>query len=89
MAFYDVRQSYPRHAGIGDQDIDLAMLIRQPQRLKIAGIVSEKLAEGMRFELTVRLDTVRRFSKPLPSATRPPLRRGRHCTAFAPSFYAL
>jgi len=45
-----------------------------------------KLAEGMRFELTVRLDTVRRFSKPLPSATRPPLRRGRHCTAFAKRF---
>src|ERR1700729_1802548 len=36
-----------------------------------------RLAEGMRFELTVRFDTVRRFSKPLPSATRPPLRRER------------
>ena len=33
------------------------------------------LAEGMRFELTVRIDSVRRLSKPLPSATRPPLRR--------------
>ena len=31
----------------------------------------------MRFELTVRIDSVRRFSKPLPSATRPPLRRER------------
>src|ERR1700688_2687494 len=35
------------------------------------------MAEGMRFELTVRVDPVRRFSKPLPSATRPPLRRER------------
>jgi hypothetical protein len=35
----------------------------------------ELLAEGMRFELTVRLDAVQRFSKPPPSATRPPLRR--------------
>src|SRR3984885_1850050 len=33
-----------------------------------------ELAEGMRFELTVRLYTVQRFSKPPPSATRPPLR---------------
>ena len=30
----------------------------------------------MRFELTVRVDPVQRFSKPPPSATRPPLRRG-------------
>src|SRR4051812_48030643 len=37
----------------------------------------EELAEGMRFELTIRLDAVWRFSKPLPSATRPPLRRDR------------
>ena len=35
------------------------------------------LAEGMRFELTVGLDTLQRFSKPPPSATRPPLRRER------------
>ena len=33
------------------------------------------LAEGMRFELTVGLDTLQRFSKQPPSATRPPLRR--------------
>jgi hypothetical protein len=32
------------------------------------------MAEGMRFELTVGLDTLQRFSKPPPSATRPPLR---------------
>ncbi len=44
-----------------------------------------KLAEGMRFELTIRLDAVWRFSKPLPSATRPPLRRGCN-TAFAQPF---
>jgi hypothetical protein len=37
--------------------------------------VGESLAEGMRFELTVRVDPVQRFSKPPPSATRPPLRR--------------
>ncbi len=37
---------------------------------------AEELAEGMRFELTVGLDTLRRFSKPMPSATRPPLRTG-------------
>src|SRR5208337_938547 len=35
-----------------------------------------KLAEGMRFELTVGVDPLQRFSKPPPSATRPPLRRG-------------
>ncbi len=34
-----------------------------------------RLAEGMGFEPTVRLYTVQRFSKPPPSATRPPLRR--------------
>src|SRR3984885_2104630 len=39
----------------------------------------------VRFELTVRVDPVQRFSKPPPSATRPPLRRERHPhnTAFA------
>jgi hypothetical protein len=34
------------------------------------------LAEGMRFELTVEVDPLQRFSKPPPSATRPPLHRG-------------
>lgn len=34
----------------------------------------QNLAEGMGFEPTVRLKTVQRFSKPPPSATRPPLR---------------
>jgi hypothetical protein len=33
------------------------------------------LEEGKGFEPSVRLDTVQRFSKPPPSATRPPLRR--------------
>ena len=41
-------------------------------------ILGGALAEGMRFELTVRLDAVQRFSKPPPSATRPPLRRRVH-----------
>jgi hypothetical protein len=44
----------------------------------------EELAEGMRFELTVRIDSVRRFSKPLPSATRPPLRREKSQTRANP-----
>jgi hypothetical protein len=43
-----------------------------------------ELAEGMRFELTVRIDSVRRFSKPLPSATRPPLRREKKPTRATP-----
>ncbi len=38
-------------------------------------MLSRLLAEGMRFELTVHLYSVQRFSKPPPSATRPPLRR--------------
>ena len=63
----------------------MCIITRKCDRFRVGDV----LAEGMRFELTVRLDAVRRFSKPLPSATRPPLRRGRHRTAFAQVFYAL
>ena len=64
--------------------------------LAAVGIRKGELAEGMRFELTVRVDPVQRFSKPPPSATRPPLRRRAHPrtasldgpdTAFVQSFY--
>ena len=49
---------------------------RRPTMARISKPYSELLAEGMRFELTVGVNPLQRFSKPPPSATRPPLRRG-------------
>ena len=54
--------------GVGHADITKLSL-------KSTGCL-EILAEGMGFEPTVRLDSVQRFSKPPPSATRPPLLQG-------------
>ncbi len=52
-------------------------------------IYMEKLAEGMGFEPTVRLDTVQRFSKPPPSASRPPLQALSQCVAAETTLFFL
>src|SRR5690554_4400282 len=58
----------------------MATAVRSLQRGKSDSL--RGLAERMGFEPTVQLYTVQRFSKPPPSATRPPLQRFRVCPRF-------